>query len=244
MHLALRAALPVPGMAMGILLAVFLFPAVWADETGPAEELETRVFQAHFKEVSDLFLLIEGQVTEAGSIWMQPKLKTISITDTPAVLDLIEKLIAGFDLPPRNVEVSFRLILATTQDSGNRVHPPRVRDIIRKIDEVTSRWENYRLLGSGTVIGTEGERSEVQVGGNYRIGFFIEYAGERQGVLTVRLAGFSLERLQETPDHKQEYVSILSTSLNLNQDQLYILGASKNEGHDRALFVTISASTL
>ena len=117
---ALGAVLQVPGLAMAIL-GVFLFSAVWADETGPAEELETRVFQAHFKEVSDLFLLIEGHVTEAGSIWMQPKLKTISITDTPDILDRIEKLIAGFDLPPRNVEVSFRLILASTQDSENRV---------------------------------------------------------------------------------------------------------------------------
>ncbi|MBI4161296.1 MAG: hypothetical protein HY509_02485 [Acidobacteria bacterium] len=233
-RLAVRALL-----ALGLWL---LAPAVRSEPEAPG--LETRVFQIHFKEVSDIFLLIEDQVGETGAIWMQPKLKTISVTDTPENLDRIARLIAEYDLPPRNIEVTFRLILASTRATEGQVEPPRVRDIIRKIDEVTTRWGNYRLLGSATVIGTEGERSELMVGEEYRIGFWIEYAGERQGVVTVRLADFSLERLQEDPEKKPGFVPLLTTSLNLKRDQLYILGTSKSESHDRALFVAISASTL
>ena len=230
---------------------VFLLAAIlalwgtvaWGQDADPGE-LEIRVFQIHFKEVSDIFLLIEGQVGETGSLWMQPKLKTISVTDTPEVLDRIEQMIAEYDLPPRNVEISIRLILASTSEPVDNDHPPRIRDIIRKIDQVTTRWGNYRLLGSATVIGTEGERSELRFGDDYRIGFQIEFAGERQGVVTVRLADFSLDRRQALPDGKEDFVPVLSTSLNLRNELLYILGASKHEGYDRVLFVTVTASTL
>ena len=253
-HLLVPAA-AAAGLAVTILLGILPAP-LRAQTSDRRMALETRVFTIHFKEISDIFLLIEDHIGPDGSIWMQPKLKTISITDRAATLDRIEGLIAGYDLPPRNVEISFRLILATTVGEEGQVRPPRIRDILRKIDEVTTRWGNYRLLGSATVIGTEGERSEIQVGDGYRIGFLIEYAGERQGVVTVRLADFSLEQRQD-PDadavdaaaaaerpETAPYLPLLSTSLNLNRDQLYILGASKNEGHDRALFVTISASTM
>jgi hypothetical protein len=229
------------------LLVMAMVASAAAQDAGGGGGLATRVFEIHFKEVSDIFLLIEGQVSEAGSIWMQPKLKTISITDRPAILDRIAVLIAEYDLPPRNVEVSFSLILASTSEIQGPDKPPTIREYfeyIRKIDEVTNRWGNYRLVGSATVVGTEGERSELKVGEQYRIGFLIEYAGERQGVVTVRLADFSLERLEADPENRPEFVPLLSTSLNLNRDQLYIFGASKSEAHDRALFVAISASTL
>lgn len=237
--------------AAGWLAAVVLTAALAgngvAQQAGDGEGLETRVYQIHFKEVSDIFLLIEGQIGASGSIWMQPKLKTISVTDSPETLDRIERLIAEYDLPPRNVEVSFSLILASTRTLEEQDNPPTIREYLeyfRKIDEVTNRWKNYRLVGSATVVGTEGERSELKVGDRYRVGFLIEYAGERQGRTTVRLADFSLERLQEDPEKNSEFVPLLSTSLNLNRDQLYILGASKSEAHERALFVAISASTL
>ena len=234
-----------PGISVFLPAAILAVSATVAtgQEDGPAG-LETRVFQIHFKEVSDIFLLIEGQVGEAGSIWLQPKLKTISVTDMAEVLDRIEQLISEFDLPPRNVEISIRLILASTTQPDRKKNPPRIRDIIRKIDEVTTRWGNYRLLGSATVIGTEGEPSEIRLGNDYRIGFQIEFAGERQGVVTVRLTDFFLERRQDLLEGGVEYVPVLTTSLNLHNEQLYILGASKNEGHDRAIFVTVTASTL
>jgi hypothetical protein len=235
------------GWLAPLLLIVAMVAAAGAQDSGGEDGLETRVFEIHFKEVSDIFLLIEGQVSMAGSIWMQPKLKTISVTDRPAVLERIATLIAEYDLPPRNVEVSFSLILASTSEIQGPGKPPTIRkylEYFRKIDEVTNRWGNYRLVGSATVVGTEGERSELKVGEQYRIGFLIEFAGERQGVITVRLADFSLERLEEDPENRPEFVPLLSTSLNLNRDQLYILGASKSEAHDRALFVAISASTM
>ena len=38
--------------------------------------------------------------------------------------------------------------------------------------------DSVRIGDEEFVIGTEGERSELQVGENYRIGFLIEYAGK------------------------------------------------------------------
>ena len=45
---------------------------------------------------------------------MQPRLRTLAVTDDEETLKKIEAMIQSYDLPPKNVEVALQLILATT----------------------------------------------------------------------------------------------------------------------------------
>src|SRR5512145_314946 len=83
----------------------FLHPGA---PSGKAEALPTQLFTVRFKDVNDVYLLIEPLVSAKGSVQMQPRLKTLTVTDDEATLQKIGELIRGYDLPPKNVAVAFQ----------------------------------------------------------------------------------------------------------------------------------------
>ena len=210
-----------------------------------ATRLPTQLFTVRFKDVNDVYLLIEPLLSARGSVQMQPRLRTLAVTDDPETLVKIEAMIQSYDLPPKNVEVALQLILATTAGKPPETISPRIRGgVIQKLNEISTRWSDYRLLGSVTVVSSEGEKASVEMGEDYRISFAVDYASDEQRL--VRFKRFTLDRREKArdPEHREEtYARVLDTALNLKEDKLYIFGASKMESSNRALFMTITAST-
>jgi hypothetical protein len=227
------------------LLAVLSGPLFsLPDRTPTSPRLPTQLFTIRFKDINDVYLLIEPLLSVKGSVQMQPRLKTLAVTDDEETLRKIEEMIQSYDLPPRNVEVALQLILATTPEGAPEKISPRIRGIIEKLNELSTRWSDYRLLGSATVMSSEGEKTSVQLGEDYRISFAVDYASEDQKM--VRFKRFTLDRRERPSDREgieERYSRVLDTALNLKSDQLYIFGASKVESSNRALFMTITAST-
>ncbi len=211
-------------------------------ESGKTESFPTRLFTVRFKDVNDVYLLIEPLLSAKGSVQMQPRLKTLAVTDDEATLRKIGEMIRGYDLPPKNVEVAFQLILASADKPPEKISP-RIRGVIEKLNELSTRWSDYRLLGSATITASEGEKASVEVGEDYRISFAVDYASDDQKL--VRFKRFTLDR-REAPKGPENpegtYARVLDTALNLKEDKLYIFGASKMESSNRALFMTITAS--
>jgi len=233
--------------AILVLLLLLSVPAPLLPEPGPAPaaaRLPTQLFTVRFKDVNDVYLLIEPLLSARGSVQMQPRLHTLAVTDDPETLQKIEVLIQSYDLPPRNVEVALQLILATTAEKPPEKISPRIRGVIEKLNEISTKWSDYRLLGSATVTSSEGEKTSVEMGEDYRISFAVDYANDEQKL--VRFKRFTLDR-RETPRDREStgenFTRVLDTALNLKSDKLYIFGASKLESSNRALFMTITAST-
>jgi hypothetical protein len=154
-------------------------------------------------------------------------------------------MIRSYDLPPRNVEVALQLILASTAQKRPDTISPRIRGVIEKLNEISTRWSDYRLLGAVTIVSSEGDEASVQMGEDYRISFAVDYASEQQRL--IRFKRFTLDRKEKpavSEDGEDRYARVLDTALNLKADKLYIFGASKLESSNRALFMTITASTL
>jgi len=234
-------------LSMVLLLLLMLpAPSIPAPPTDPAaSRLPTQLFTVRFKDVNDVYLLIEPLLSARGSVQMQPRLRTLAVTDEPETLAKIEALIQSYDLPPKNVEVALQLILATTAGKPGEKISPRIRGgVIQKLNEISTRWSDYRLLGSATVVSSEGERASVEMGEDYRISFAVDYASDEQKL--VRFKRFTLDRRDRFRDPEPgeaTYTRVLDTALNLKEDKLYIFGASKMESSNRALFMTITAST-
>jgi type II/III secretion system protein len=212
-------------------------------EGSPTPHLPTQLFTIRFKDVNDTYLLIEPLLSARGSVQMQPRLRTLAVTDDPETLRKIEELIQGYDLPPRNVEVALQLILASTAEKAPDKISPRIRGVIEKLNEISTKWSDYRLLGTATVTASEGESASVEMGGDYRIAFAVDYASDEQKL--VRFRRFTLDRREPSRDHEGEgdrFTRVLDTALNLKEDKLYIFGASKLESSNRALFMTITAT--
>lgn len=232
-----------------IFLGLFLLgslplPAVQGRPAGPAaQRLPTQLFTVRFKDVNDVYLLIEPLLSARGSVQMQPRLRTLAVTDDEETLKKIEALIQSYDLPPRNVEVALQLILATTAEKSPETISPRIRGVIQKLNEISTRWSDYRLLGTATVTSSEGDRASVEMGDDYRISFAVDYVSDDQKI--VRFKRFTLDRREKSkrPESSGETTTrVLDTALNLKEGKLYIFGASRMESSNRALFMTITAA--
>jgi len=226
----------------GLLLLTqgFLFPDALPQHEGL--RLPTQLFTVRFKDVNDVYLLIEPLLSARGSVQMQPRLKTLAVTDDEETLRRIEEMIRAFDLPPKNVELALQLILASTEKQPEKISP-RIRGVIEKLNEITTRWSDYRLLGSATVPCSEGEKASVEMGEDYRISFVVDYVSDEQKL--VRIKRFTLDRRDPPKDREapgETFTRVFDTALNLKEDKLVVLGATKMESSKRALFMTITAS--
>jgi hypothetical protein len=225
---------------LAAILTLFAGGATPVPAAGEEAGLATRAFTVRYKDVDDVYLLISPYVGPRGSIRTEPRRKVLTVLDTPENLSRIQELIAAYDLPPRNVEVAVQLILASAGQASPEPAPPPIRGVIEKLNALSTRWNDYRLVGNARVLGTEGERSSLRVGDDYRIDFKIDQVSDESRV--IRFKPFELQRRELSVEGNERYASVLSTVLNLRDSQLFIVGASKMERSNRALFMTITAS--
>lgn len=223
-----------------MVLTVLLLPHAAAVGDPADAGLATRVFTLRYKSADEAYLLISPWLSPRGSIRSQPHQKTLTVVDTPATVLRMADLIAGFDLPPRVVEVAVQLILASVEPGSSTPPPPPIRGVIEKLNALNTRWSDYRLVGDARVLGTEGERSTLRVGDDYKVDFRIDQIAEESRV--IRFKPFELSRRELAAEGAERYSPIVNTVLNLRDAQLFIVGASKMERSNRALFMTITAS--
>ena len=205
-----------------------------------ADGLVTRVFTLRYKSVDDAYLLVSPWLTPRGSLRAAPHQKTLTITDTPDGVKQAETLIGGFDLPPRVVQVAVQLILASAEKNAIVPTPPPIKGVVDRLNALSTRWSDYRLVGDARVLGTEGERGTLKVGDDYKVDFRIDQIADESRI--IRFKPFELARKEPAIEGQERYQPVLNTVLNLRDSQLFIVGASKMEKADKALFMTITAS--
>jgi hypothetical protein len=198
------------------------------------------VFTIRHRGVDDAYVLISPALGPRGSIRAQPHQRTLTVVDVPANITRIAGLLAAFDVPPRSVEVAVQLILASAGPVSPQPSPPPIRGVIEKLHALSTRWTDYRLVGNARVLGTEGERTRLLVGNDYRIDFRVD--GVSDDTRVIRLKPFALQRRELSVEGNERYTSLIDTVLNLRDSQLFIVGASRAERSNKALFLTVTAS--
>jgi len=229
--------------ALVVSLFVLVRARVEAQQPSPSETpaaLGTKVFNLRYKRVDDAYLLISPYLGPRGSIRTQPAQRAVTVVDAPDNLQRIAALIGAYDLPPRSVQVSVQLILASAGETAAAPAPPPIRGVIDKLNALSTRWNDYRMVGDARVLGTEGERSSLRVGEDYKVDFRIDQVSDENRV--IRFKPFELQRREVSVEGAERYTPIVNTVLNLRDSQLFIVGASKIERSNRALFMTITAS--
>jgi hypothetical protein len=228
--------------ALALCAAFAALPAgpASAQPAGGETPLTARAFTIRYKGVDEVYLLISPYLSQRGSIQAQPHRRTLTVTDAPQNLDQIADLIRAYDVPPRAVEVAVQLIMAQAAAGSPAPAPPPIKGVIDKLNALSTRWNDYRLVGNARVLGTEGEHSSLRVGDDYRVQFRIDRVMEESRV--IRFKPFALERRELSVEGNERYSPVLDTVLSLRDSQLFIVGASRMERSNRALFMTITAS--
>ncbi len=202
--------------------------------------LGMRVFNLRYRKADDAYMLISPYVGPRGSVRMQPAQRTLTVQDVQENLQRITGLIGSYDVPMRSVAVSVQLIMATSGEGSQKPAPPPIRGVIDKLNALSTRWTDYKMVGNARVLGTEGEHSSLRVGDDYKVDFRIDQVSDESRV--IRFKPFELSRRAAAIEGPERYTSIMNTVLNLRDSQLFIVGASKVEQSNRALFMTITAS--
>lgn len=210
------------------------------DDFGATADLQNRVFTIRYRGIDEVYLMISPLLGPRGAIRTQPHKRTVAVSDTPETLRRIAEVIVAFDIPPRSVEVSVQLIMASVDPGSEAPPPPPIRGVVERLNALNTRWKDYRLVGDARVMGMEGESSAVQVGDRYRVAFRVDRVSDENRL--IRFKPFELQRREPAVEGMERYTSIMSTVLNLRDSQLFIVGASKMERSNRALFMTVTAA--
>jgi len=229
------------GLVAAALLAPRLLPAASAAPARPANEaaapVGVRVFKIQFKDPSDVAQLVGQLLTEKGSVAFSPKLKTLTVQDHRDVLDRVAEAIGSYDLPPRNVQFTVTLILASMGEQARQPISREVRGIADSLLNLPN-WTDYKTLGSSAISGSEGSRVSLDID-DYRVEFDIESVSESRGI--IRLNPLVLQRAVKGADGAVNYRPVYRQTCNLTNDRLLTIGATKSESDAKAVFLAFRA---
>ncbi len=236
--------------AVFLLLFALLAPAAVAapppgdgGEGCPGTTIERRVFPVRFRSMAETALLLDQLVGPCGAYRVSKPLRVVTVDDTPGNLERIRQALASWDVPPRSVEITVSLVLATMDPPSGEGILEEIRGVSRTLAEVM-RWSHFERLGSVSLRVSEGGRAEALLGDEWQVVFRVAAVDPDQGV--IRLKPFELFRLPSSREAASGLAAprrVLGWTLNLPEGRMNLVGAP-SRGRDRALFVAIEAWTL
>lgn len=234
-----------PGHRLSVVVCVAALAAggVLDAQSEGDDAKQTRAFEVRYRDLVDAADLVGPLLSDEGSLTFRPRLKILVIEDRAAVLAKVEDLLQSFDLPPRNVEVTLILFLGTDRRkepkvprSPNSVFSDEVRGVIDALGDFT-KWVAYEPLGSGVVIGAEGDRMVAKLSSDYRVTLKLESVASRDGDDYVRFSSVDLQRLSRDESGVEAVEHLYTTAAVLRAGTLTVVGAAKRPDANHALFL-------
>jgi hypothetical protein len=200
------------------------------------ESVGVRVFQLKYKRVEEATLLVRPLLSDTGSILLQPRLNTLTVTDRESSLNTVARALSQFDLPPRGFSIAVKMVRAQADAPAGDLGK-EIGGIGNKLREVF-RFNDYSLIDSAILRGAEGDQLSYLLGGEYRLVFRIDPMGVGS---TLRFSQFALAR--ERTDEKGRRITspLFRTTLNVLLNQTVVIGASKEEKSKKALILILFA---
>lgn len=230
------------------LLAVVAMAGIAAAAPAPTDPdpVQARAFEIRFRSATDAQALVAPILSADGSVTVQPKLRTLVVQDRVSVLDRVAGLLATFDLPPRNVEVTLSLFLGTDrreQEAGRNVPTESLSREVRGVSETLgdfTKWNAYQHLGGRSVTAVEGSEVKVDLSDDYRVVFEVDSIQDRPGSV-VRFKSFTLQKIIRESDGREHTQDVYTTQIVIPAAKMLVVGAAQNPESKRALFLTLQA---
>ena len=199
------------------------------DEYG---DLEVRTFQLEYLEPEAAHRIIDPYVfgDRGGMVSRGNQTGTLTVRETPEMLDRIGEVLKRYDLVDPSVNLHFRLVEA---NGGVASDDARVEEIVEALPQDVFKFQNYRLIGETVMTGIEwsGLAQGVAAGGErYHIEASIGEIRETEGGGSVKL---------EVSLLSEEYGPIFRTAVNAQIGQLVVLGSAQPDPDRGALILAV-----
>lgn len=223
------------------LLALLILAALAGSASAAAapDAVSSKTFTAHYRSVDDIVALIQPAISEHGSYMVQPRIKSVTVTDTPQSIVHIEELIAGYDLPPRAVTLVVQLMRA--EEGAPQEKPARRMGLPPSVIQDVTKWGVVTQIGSASLTTAENETGSVALGDDYRVQFHAGAVTPKIGI--IRMERFALERIRRGSDGQPRYSPVMDLVLNLKAGVTTVLGATSSQDSKQALFVSVTATS-
>lgn len=236
-----RASFALRGVVAALVVAAWVVP-VRAEQD---DRVLARAFEVRYRPLVDAADLIGPLLSPDGTMTLTPRLKTLVVEDRVSVLEKVAALIESYDVPPRNVEVTFSLFLGTDRrdeaPTGRALGgglSSEVRGVLETLSDVT-KWTSYESLGSRSVTGAEGDEVVATLSDEYRVVFALESVHDGSGV--IKFKQLSLQQLRRSEDGTVSVADLYTASIGVGVDKLTVVGAARDPDSKRALFLTLQA---
>ena len=236
---SMRARMWVPAL----VCAALLLPV--AAQQPVQDPITAKTFEIHYKSLADAAHVVSPLLSAEGELTQRPRLSTLVVQDRRSVLGRVYELLAGWDLPPQNVEITLTLLLGRDSRQGDPEAPQadhglskEVRGVLDKLSNFT-KWTTYEPLGSRSVTGTEGSTVVANLSDEYRVIFIVESVHEEHG--TVKFEKLQLQRIVRDEDGTQRAEDLYTAGMVLPAAKLKLVGAAAGHDSSRALFLALQA---
>ena len=202
-----------------------------------ADDVPVRVFVLKHKRVEEAVLLVRPLLSESASVTLTQKLNAMTVTDRPENLDRIGKVILAFDVAPRSYSFAVKLVKARADVPAGSI-AREIGGIGAKLKSLF-QFNDYALIDSAVLRGTEGNILRYQLGTDYTLSFAVlSTAGSNE----LLLSAFTLSKIwNPKPGQPGLMRPLFRTSVPVTLSQTLVLGASKDEASKSALILILLA---
>lgn len=253
-------------LAAALSVAAFFSPynAKGSVDSTKAADLEgllppgVEMFHIKYLSIHDVTELLHAFEVEYESIKNYGRTKLFIRFKDPLSAVRARKLLARFDIPPRQIEVHLRQVLASNvvyyekvDGVYRRFERPIPDEILRNQLKQAFKFKHYHLLGSGRSTSNAGSRSRPSVHVSSRLKLADASGDEALNFASTR-AGFLMDFIDEGKGVIQlrdlNVLSLgshsLNTSLNIKNGETVIVGSSVHEEDDIAIITVVTARTV
>ncbi len=220
-------------MAMGMVMAIAVALGAggcWGDEYG---DLDVRTFQLEYIDPGAAYQIIDPYVfaDRGGMMSTDDQTRTITVRETPEMLERISQVLETYDQPAPSVKLHFRIIEA----DGGGEPDPALQDIADALPTDVFRFRNYRQIAEAVMMGREWtaiRQRAAGVGGEFLVRGEIGEVRVAEGGGTVQLG---VELLQD------DFGTIFETHVNAREGQLLVLGSAQPNPERGAIILAVQA---
>jgi hypothetical protein len=208
-----------------------------SSETGM--KLIRKDFVIQHRDPVEIFKLVEPYVSRTLRPVFSEKLRTISVQGTPEQIALINEMIQNYDTPLKQIWLEVFLIQASGDGKSPHEYPKEIKDIVNKM-QTLFKFEKYEIVGRADAMGLEG--TQLTFGTLQRVEKEFEYSFNAEAKLGYSNGIIRLENLRVIV--MEPIRSSLSTSVNIQNGETLILGASRGDAQKGSLITVVTAKVM
>jgi len=217
-----------------LIISFFIFTNLYSQGF---TQLTSKVFKVKYKPIEEIIVLSQGLLSKKGTIRQSEKLDLFVVNDYPENIASIDSLLENYDKPYHQIEIT--VILA---EGFNSEESSEIDEEISPLIQNRYNFNNIVKIDKGIFRCEEKTETVLRMGeGNYIFTILCEYLGGTER--SIKFHKISLDKYVIDIQGKIAR-NIFNTSIELANNNLTLISASRPDSEGKALFLFVKTLVL